>query len=58
MTDREQPGLPINVVTGLLGMNVGGIPFSQHQQGFTTVVASLTIVTGILAYVLLGRRRD
>jgi zinc transporter len=50
--------LPINVVTGLLGMNVGGIPFSQHQQGFTTVVASLTIVTGILAYVLLGRHRD
>jgi zinc transporter len=50
--------LPINVVTGLLGMNVGGIPLSGHQQGFMLVVGSLTTITAVLAYVLLGRRRE
>jgi zinc transporter len=50
--------LPINVVTGLLGMNVGGIPLTQHQHGFALVVSALTFVTGVLAYVLLIRRRD
>ena len=50
--------LPINLVAGLLGMNVGGIPLSQHQHGFAMVVTVLTLVTGVLAYVLLIRRRD
>jgi zinc transporter len=50
--------LPINVVTGLLGMNVGGIPLNQHPEGFVLVVAGLTLLTTILAYFLLGRRRD
>ena len=26
--------LPINLVAGLLGMNVGGIPLAQHPHGF------------------------
>jgi zinc transporter len=50
--------LPINLVAGLFGMNVGGVPFSQHQQGFMLVVGILTLVTGILGYFLLLRRRD
>jgi len=50
--------LPINVVTGLLGMNVGGMPLSQHRQGFLLVVAGLAVVTGLLAYLLLVRRRE
>jgi zinc transporter len=50
--------LPINLVAGLLGMNVGGVPFAQHQQGFTLVVTGLTIVTGILAYIFLVKRRE
>lgn len=50
--------LPINLVAGLLGMNVGGIPLSQHSHGFALVVSALTLITGILAYVLLIRRRD
>lgn len=50
--------LPINLVAGLLGMNVGGIPFAQHRQGFLLVVSTLTIVTGILAYFFILRRRD
>ena len=50
--------LPINVVTGLFGMNVGGVPLSQHGQGFTIVVCGLAAVTAVLAYFLLLRRRD
>ena len=50
--------LPINLVAGLLGMNVGGIPLSQHRQGFMLVVGALTAITGMLAYILLLRRRD
>ncbi len=50
--------LPINVVTGLFGMNVGGVPLSQHGQGFAIVVVSLSVITGVLAYFLLIRRRD
>jgi len=50
--------LPINLVAGLLGMNVGGIPFQQHPQGFVLIVSTLTCVTGVLAYILFVRRRD
>jgi zinc transporter len=50
--------LPINMIAGLLGMNVGGIPLAQHQQGFMIVVTCLTVVTGMLAYFLLLKRRD
>jgi len=50
--------LPINLVAGLLGMNVGGIPFAQHSQGFLFVVCVLALVTGILAYFLILRRKD
>jgi zinc transporter len=50
--------LPINLVAGLLGMNVGGIPLAQHGNGFLLVVGALTVVTGVLAYFFLVRRRD
>jgi zinc transporter len=50
--------LPINLVAGLLGMNVGGIPLAQHGHGFLLVVGALTVVTGVLAYFFLVRRRD
>jgi Mg2+ and Co2+ transporter CorA len=39
-------------------MNVGGIPFAQHSQGFLLVVCVLALVTGILAYFLILRRKD
>jgi zinc transporter len=50
--------LPINVVAGLLGMNVGGLPLAQHPQGFIVVVVGLSVVTLVLAYFFLLRRRD
>ena len=50
--------LPINLVAGLFGMNVGGIPFAQHSHGFWIVISTLAAVTGGLAYLALGRHRD
>jgi zinc transporter len=45
--------LPINIIAGLLGMNVGGIPLAEHPYGFWMVVAiilSFTVIAGFLAY--------
>ena len=50
--------LPINLVAGLFGMNVGGIPLAQHPYGFFLVVGNLLVLTAFLAYWGLGRRRD
>ena len=52
--------LPINLVAGLFGMNVGGIPLGQHKYGFLLVVSPLLVLTMLLAYLAywgLGRRR-
>jgi zinc transporter len=49
--------LPINLVAGLFGMNVGGIPLAQDKYGFFLVVSPLLILTALLAYWGLGRRR-
>ncbi|HZD08049.1 MAG TPA: transporter, partial [Candidatus Limnocylindrales bacterium] len=49
--------LPINLVAGLFGMNVGGIPLNQHPYGFFLVLSPLLILTVFLAYWALVRRR-
>jgi zinc transporter len=52
--------LPINLVAGLFGMNVGGIPLAQHKYGFLFVVSPLVVLTALLAYLAywgLGKRR-
>jgi len=48
--------LPINMVAGLLGMNVGGVPLAQHAHGFWIVVAITGALTGTLAWLLLRLR--
>jgi zinc transporter len=48
--------LPFNVIGGLFGMNVGGIPFAEHPGGFWLVVflvAAFTLVAGLWG---LGKR--
>jgi len=50
--------LPINIIAGLLGMNVGGIPLAESTEGFWVVVcivATFTVIAGWLAF---GRDRD
>jgi len=48
--------LPINLVAGLLGMNVGGIPLAGHAHGFELVVTTLAVITGLLAWLMFLRR--
>ena len=50
--------LPINIIAGLFGMNVGGIPLAQEEHGFwvvVVIVATFTVVAGWLAF---RRQRD
>jgi len=45
--------LPINIIAGMLGMNVGGIPLAQDPNGFwviAAIVASFTCFAGWLVY--------
>jgi zinc transporter len=42
--------LPINIVAGLLGMNVGGIPLAEHPHGFMVIVGIIGVFTGFAAW--------
>lgn len=50
--------LPINIITGLLGMNVGGVPLAEHPHGFWWVVAIVVTFTLIAGYIAIRRHRD
>jgi zinc transporter len=50
--------LPINILAGLFGMNVGGVPLSQHPHGFWIVVAIVVTFTAIAAWVVFRRQRE
>lgn len=50
--------LPINIIAGLLGMNVGGLPLAPHPHGFRVVVAIVVSITSIAAWFVFRRRRD
>jgi len=45
--------LPINIIAGMLGMNVGGIPLNDHPHGFAIIaiiILTFTVVAGWLAF--------
>jgi len=50
--------LPINIIAGLLGMNVGGIPLAQETYGFWIIVALIVAFTGIAAWFAIFKKRD
>ncbi len=50
--------LPINIIAGLLGMNVGGIPWSQDPNGFWIVVAIVAIFMLIAGWFSFFKQRD
>jgi zinc transporter len=50
--------LPINIIAGLLGMNVGGVPLAQHAHGFWIVVGIVASFTVIAGWVAFRARRD
>ncbi|MNY45817.1 Zinc transport protein ZntB [compost metagenome] len=45
--------LPINIVAGFFGMNVGGVPLADHPHGFwvlVAVVGSFSVLAGRWAF--------
>jgi len=50
--------LPINIIAGLLGMNVGGIPLADHPAGFWIVVAVIVSFTAIAAWIVFRNKDD
>lgn len=50
--------LPINMIAGLFGMNVGGIPLNEHRHGFVLIVVTLIALTTALAYAAIKRLRE
>lgn len=48
--------LPFNVIAGLFGMNVGGIPLADHPAGFWTIVALVAAFTATAAWVAWRRK--
>ena len=50
--------LPINIIAGLLGMNVGGIPLAKDDNGFWVIVGIVLTFTVIAVWVTFKRRRD
>jgi len=50
--------LPINLIAGLFGMNVGGIPLAKEGSGFFLVVGALVVLTTVLGYIALGKFRN
>ncbi len=47
--------LPVNMIAGMFGMNVAGIPLAEHAHGFWMVVGVIASVTSLLLWRL--RRR-
>ncbi|VWD01194.1 Mg2 transporter protein CorA family protein [Burkholderia contaminans] len=50
--------LPINIVAGFFGMNVGGVPFSENKHGFWLMVLLVAGFTGLAAWWAFRRRDD
>ena len=50
--------LPINIVAGLFGMNVGGVPFSQQPHGLWVMVVPIAVITGIAGYLTLRQHGE
>jgi zinc transporter len=50
--------LPVNLISGLLGMNIGGVPFRHSDYGFWIVVLLASILTGLSAWLIFRGRQD
>jgi zinc transporter len=48
--------LPINLIAGLFGVNVGGIPLAESRHGFLTVVVIVVVFTASIGLVVLRRK--
>lgn len=48
--------LPLSLITGLLGINVGGIPLAESHAGFIVVCAAMVII-GVIEFALFKAMR-
>jgi zinc transporter len=49
--------LPINIVAGLLGMNVGGVPLADSPHGFMVIVVIIGLFTAFAAWYVYRQRQ-
>ena len=49
--------LPINIITGLLGMNVGGIPLAQSTHGFFVIACIVVVFVVIAVWLVFYQKR-
>lgn len=49
--------LPINIIAGLLGMNVGGVPLAESEHGFWVVVAIIVVFTAVAGWIAYRQSR-
>lgn len=50
--------LPINIIAGLLGMNVGGIPLANNHAGFWVIILLVATLTCIAVWFAFGKNKD
>ncbi len=50
--------LPINILAGLMGMNVGGIPMAEDPHGFATVALVVCAIAALLGWLAMRRMKD
>jgi zinc transporter len=49
--------LPINILAGLFGMNVGGVPLADDPRGFWVVALVVLAFTAVAGWMVFGRAR-
>lgn len=47
--------LPVNLIAGLMGMNVGGIPLAEHPHGFAWMALVTVSITALLGWLIWHR---
>jgi zinc transporter len=50
--------MPINIVAGFFGMNVGGIPLAENRHGFWVMVLLVAGFTGLAGWWAFRRRKE
>lgn len=50
--------LPINLMAGLFGMNVGGIPLAGHGAGFWIMLGLIALLTALIGWLAVARLRS
>jgi len=50
--------LPVNMIAGLFGMNVGGVPYNQDPEGFWLVVGIVLALSAVAGWLVFRDRGD